>query len=377
MRTRDYGDVAVLGAGVIGLATAFELAGRGADVRAYDVGEPARAASWAAAGMLAPHSEQLDDAAMLEFSEQSLRAYPDFIRNVHEASNCDPQLRLDGVLHAAYDADSLIRLQAFAQTVNARGFAATMLSREQTLMAEPALGKHVTGAMLIAGEGHIDNRRLGRALVAACIARGVRFNTAVRAISVECDPRRVLGVRSDEGFVAAAAVINAAGVWAGDIKGVPERCKAPVHAVKGQMLALQVPHGFMRRPVWMRGAYLVPRADGRLLIGATVEQAQDCRVTAKAIHQLLHAALDGAPSLGEFTVTETWAGLRPGTSDGLPCIGETALAGYYLATGHYRNGILLAPATARLISDVVQGRSSGVPAAFSLNRFSAQAGIAR
>jgi glycine oxidase len=142
------------------------------------------------------------------------------------------------------------------------------------------------------------------------------------------------------------------------------------------MLSIQLPVGFMRRATWVPGAYFVPRADGRLLVGATVEEAGDTRVTAGGIHALLHAATSAAPALRAFTVSETWAGLRPGTPDERPCLGPASRAGYYLATGHYRNGILLAPVTARLLSSAINGEDQGALAPFSLERFGTKAGIA-
>jgi glycine oxidase len=174
-------------------------------------------------------------------------------------------------------------------------------------------------------------------------------------------------VRTAHGFVAAPIVINAAGAWAGTLEGLPEHARVPVTPVKGQMVALGTSRGLLRRVLWVPGAYIVPRADGRMLIGATVERADfDVRVTAQGVRTLLDAALRAVPALGDLAVTETWAGLRPGSADGLPFIGATALDGYFVATGHYRYGILCAPATAHLIADAVQGRSSSAYAdAFS------------
>ncbi len=370
------GDVAIVGAGIIGLSVAFELAARGASVRVYDTGEPARAASWAAAGMLAPLTERLPDASMQRLCESSLRLYPAFVEAVRDASGVDPQLRLDGILHAVYDSDRYERLREHLEELHADGHSATLLTRAETLLAEPALSKDVCGGLLVDGEGQIDNRRLGRALVAACEARGVRIHTGVASLAVEFDARRVLGVRSDLGYLPASVVINAAGAWAGSLAGVPADCVPPVRAVKGQMLSIQLPLGFMRRTTWVPGAYFVPRADGRLLVGATVEDADDTRVTAGGVHALLHAATSAAPALRDFTVSETWAGLRPGTPDERPCLGSTPRLGYFLATGHYRNGILLAPATARLLADAVQNGSVEALAPFSVARFGTKAGIA-
>ncbi len=360
------GDVAIIGAGLIGLATAFELSERGAVVRVYERGEPGRAASWAGAGMLAPYTEGIEDESLLSLCASSLALYPAFVDRVREASRVDPHLRLDGIVNAAFDDEQLDRLRAHSRELRQRVVPFELLDRSETLALEPALGKHVVGALLVRDEGYVDNRRLGRALVAACESRGVSFVRDAREVSVECDERRVRGIRSNRGFASASYVVNAAGAWAAQLPGIPEYCVPQVEPVKGQMLALAIPNGFVKRTTWVPGAYLVPREDGRLLIGATVEHAGfDERVTANGIRTLLDAALSAAPALANFALTETWAGLRPGTPHGLPYIGPTALEGLLLATGHYRNGILLTPVTARAIADIVEG-STGATARMTM-----------
>jgi glycine oxidase len=319
--------------------------------------------------MLAPRTEHLTDPALREICEESLALYPDFIKSVRSAGGVDPHLRLDGILHTAYSEDSIAQLQSWQRELQAEGHRADLLSREETLRTEPALGKHITGALLVHGEGQIDNRRLGRALAAACLARGVRLHSGVKSLALQCDSRRVLGIRSDLGYVAVNAVVNAAGAWAAHVAGVPEECIPQVHPVKGEMLAIEMPAGFMRHTTWIPHGYLVPRSDGRLLVGATAKDSGfDTRVTAGGIQALLHAAVAAVPALREFTVSETWAGLRPGTPDERPFLGATPLQGYFLACGHYRNGILLAPATARLLAEALEG-SRAVPDAFELGRF--------
>ena len=371
------GDVAIIGAGIIGLSIAFELAARGASVRVYDTGAPAAAASWAAAGMLAPRTERLADDAMQSLCEESLTLYPSFAQSVGECSGIDPHLRLDGIVHAAYDASALERLQERARSLRAAGHDAEILDREQTLIAEPALSKNVTGAVVVAGEGQIDNRRLGRALLAACERRNVLVHSGMKRVEIESDTRRVLGVHTDLGYVPAGAVINAAGAWASRVAGVPETCVPSVVPVKGQMLAIEVPKNFVRRTTWVPHAYLVPRQDGRLLVGATSEPSQfDSRVTADGIRLLLDAALTAAPALGKFTVSETWAGLRPCTPDERPILGITPLEGYFMATGHYRNGILLAPITAQLLAEGLDSGRWERLAPFALERLGTKAGIA-
>ena len=362
------GDVVVIGAGLIGLAIAFELAERGATVRVYDRGEPGRAASWAGAGMLAPYTERVRDEALLEFCASSLREYPAFVERVRAASGIDPHLRLNGVVHAAFNDADLERLQRHAQALAARSVATEMLDRSSLLSAEPWLGSHVAGGLSVSGEGCVDNRRLGRALVSACQTRGVLIERS-SALRVECDERRVLGLRTDLGFVTAGAIVNACGAWAAQLQGVPPSCVPPIEPIKGEMLALAAPADFVRHATWVPGAYLVPREDGRLLVGATMEPAGfDERVTAQGMHELLHAALSAAPSLRSFAVTESWAGLRPGTPDGLPFLGPTPIAGLFLACGHYRNGILLAPATARLMADAIEPKTVLELRPFSIER---------
>ncbi len=362
-RVRDSGgDVAIVGAGLIGLAIAFELANRGAQVRVYDRAEPGRQASWAGAGMLAPYTERVENEELLALCASSLEMYPQFVERVREASGVDPHLRLDGIVNAAFDDEQMMKLRAHWEELHERGVGCEVLDRGQTLGIEPVLGKHVVGALLVEGEGYVDNRRLGRALIAACEERGVTIVRDAKDVALECDERRVRGIRSHRGFTAASYVVNAAGAWAAQVPGMPGGAVPEVEPVKGQMLALAVPVGMVRRTTWVPGAYLVPRDDGRLLVGATVEhEGFDQRVTARGVETLLRAALAAAPALGGFALTETWAGLRPGTKGRMPYIGATSVEGLLLATGHYRNGILLTPATARAIADVVEGAPGAAP----------------
>ncbi len=369
----DDGEIAIVGAGLIGLAIAFELAERGAAVRIYERAEPGRAASWAAAGMLAPNTETLPEGPMHALCCASLAAYPDFVARVRRASGIDPHLHLDGIVEAVFERNALDALDARAHLLSARGVRVERWDRTRTLREEPWLGSSVRGALLLADEGAVDNRRLGRALSAACRARGVGVVEA-GAAALEGDGRRVLGVRTERGFSPARWVVNAAGAWAAALAGVPPECVVPVQPVKGQMLALAVPRALVRRVTWVPGAYVVPRDDGRVLVGATVEPgADDARVTANGVHRLLDGALRAAPALGDFTIGECWSGLRPGTPDGLPYLGATPLDGYLLATGHFRNGVLLAPITATLLADAIEGRPPAALAPFRLGREKADA----
>jgi glycine oxidase len=363
-------DVAIVGAGLIGAGIAYELAKRGASVTVYDRAEPARAASWAGAGMLAPFSEEMPDAAMLALCRASLALYPAFVDELRERTGVDAKLVREGTLHVALDDAGLAGLHAAAPAFAANGGAVELLDRTQTLMREAAVARDVRGSLFVANEAQVDNRRLGRALVAACSALGVRFEQT-DDLALEADARRVRGLRSARGFVPAGIVVNAAGAWAGTLAGVPERAHVAVTPVAGEMFALGVPQGFARALIWHGHTYLVPRDDGRLLVGATVaERGFDARVSAGGLRALLDAALVAAPSLARFAVVETWAGLRPGTPDKRPFLGPTALDGYVVAAGHYRNGILLTPITARIIAEtILEGASSLDLAPFRADRF--------
>lgn len=356
--TRElHGDVAIVGAGLIGCGIAYELAKRGARVTVFDRAEPGRAASWAGAGMLAPYSEELTDRALLALCDASLRAYPAFVAELRERTGVDARLQMTGTLHVALDDAAAAALPARAAALAGCGADAELLDRGGALACEPMLGRAVRAAVRVANEGAVDNRRLFRALAGAAADLGVRF-AAGGAVALECDARRVRGVRTAHGFTAAAAVVNASGAWAGELEGVPSAARVPVRPVAGEMLALAVPRGLAHGLVWSDFTYLVPRDDGRLLIGATVcERGFDERVTAAGMHDLLAVALRVAPALGAFSVVETWAGLRPGSHDGRPYLGGTAVDGYFVAAGHYRNGILLAPATALALAALVAGET--------------------
>ena len=367
--------IVIVGAGLIGLSIAYEVARRGGEVRVIDAHEPAAAASWAGAGMLAPFTESLATPAFEALCADSLARYPRFVADIFADGGVDARLHLTGIVDAAFDENAVARGRARVASLSARGIASRWLDREATLLLEPALGSRVLGSVHSLTEGHVDNRRLGRALRSACAALGVRVDANAGEIVLESDARRALGVRGPFGFVPARAVVNAMGAWASTLQGVPEHARVEVAPVKGQMLALAIPKDFVRRVIWIPGnavvahPYLVPRDDGRLLVGATVEpDASDTRVTARGINALLDATLAAMASLGDFAVAETWAGVRPGSPDGLPYLGETALAGYFTATGHFRNGILLAPATAHVMADVLEGKDGSALAPFAPGR---------
>ncbi len=302
--------VAVIGAGLIGCGVAYELAKRGCAVSVYDRAEPARAASWAGAGMLAPYSEATDDDAMLALCREALAVYPAFVEELRERVGVDAHFGRAGALHVALDASRFFELATRADAYREAGAVVRVLDRAETLAREPLVARDVVGSLLIEDEAQIDNRRLGRALVAACEALGVHFKR-VDDVVIEADARRVRGLRTARGFVSASVIVNAAGAWAGELAGVPDAARVPVRPIAGEMVALAIPNGAMRANVWLGHRYLVPRKDGRLLIGATMEErGYNTRVTAGGVYAMLDAALTVAPALAGSAVVETWAGLR-------------------------------------------------------------------
>jgi glycine oxidase len=351
--------IVVIGAGLIGLSLAYELAKRGADVRVVDAHDSAASASWASAGRLAPFTETEGGDELENFLATALGVYQVFVKELHKRTGVDPYLRIDGIIEVAHDDAALIRLQERAASLVARGIHAHWFEPDEVRRLEPALGPATLGASLIEDEGQIDNRELGRALRMACADVGVQIEERTGTVALEADARRVLGVRAGENFVAADTVVNAAGAWAGELPGVPPHVRIPIVPVKGQLLVLAMPQRLVNRVISAPGAYLIPRTDGTLVIGETVEETGfDVVVDPAATRTLRDAAVRAMPALGDLATVGTWAGLRPRSPNGRPFIGGTALEGYFVAAGHYRNGILLAPATALAVANVIEGKTA-------------------
>lgn len=351
--------IVIIGAGLIGLSAAYELAKRGAEVRVVEAYDSAASASWAGSGRLAPFTDSEGGVEQEEFLATALGTYQVFVKELHKRTGIDPYLRVDGIIEVAHDEFAAVRLRERTEALVARGIHAHWFEPDEARGLEPALGPATVGASLIEDEGQIDSRYLGRSLRAACVDVGVLLEEQTGPVALEADDKRVLGVRAGEKFVAAEMVVNAAGAFAGRLAGVPEHVRIPITPVKGQVLALAMPRPLLKRLVAVPGAYVIPRTDGSLLIGETVEDAGfDVEVDPAAIERLREAAVRAIPALGDLAISGTWAGLRPRTPNGRPFIGETALEGYFVAAGHYRNGILLAPATALAIANVIEGKVS-------------------
>lgn len=341
----------MVGAGSIGLAVAWRAAQRGLRVVVIDRGQPGAGASWVAAGMLAPVTEaRLTELPLLELGIASAALYPGFVDELCEQTGIDPGYERYGTLVVARDRDEAEALGRELEVHRGLGLLVNRLRPSQARELEPALAPSVRLALEVPDDHAIDPRRLTQALAAAAQGAGAVLRTPDTVEAVL--PGR--GVRLATGeMLHAEQVVVAAGAWADELGGIPGELRVPIHPVKGQLLRLHDPAGpgLTRRVLRLARAYLVPRGDGRYVLGATMEERGfDTTVTAGAIGELLRDAGELVPGLSELVIDELIAGLRPATADGLPAIGPGELEGLHWAVGHFRNGILLTPITAEIVA---------------------------
>lgn len=346
-------DVLIVGGGVIGCALARELARRGLEVVVLERGRPGTGATWAAAGMLTPQGEGRSEGTFLELCLSSLSMYPAFAEAVQAETGYDPGFRPMGTLVAALSAERATELR---QVVQGREGHPDWLDASTIREIAPALSSRAVGGFWFPREGQVDNRALGRALWSAAELAGARVLCDSEVSSLLVDSDRVTGVRlTDARTFRGERVVIAGGAWSARIQGLPR--PLPIRPVRGQMLALDAVPPPLSCLLSADDVYLVPRAAGRVLVGATLEEAGFAdHPTARGIGSLLTGAMEAVPSLSSAALVEIWAGLRPGTPDGRPILGpDPDLDGLVYATGHFRNGILLTPVTARLVADVLTG----------------------
>ena len=379
----EIADVVVAGGGVIGTAIAWRAAAAGLDVVLVDPAD-GHAASLVAAGMLAPASEALfGEGALLRLNLLALRRFGSFAAELEEATGHQVGLRREGTLAVAYDPGdyaALIRLTAFRRSA---GLDAEELDSRACRKLEPFLAPDVHGGVLFADDWSVDNRRYAAALREAAGSAKVR-SVRDRVLEVRVRDGQARGVRlADGGDIDAARVVVAAGCWSGTVGGLPDALRTVIRPVKGQLLRLRHPAGVppvishtIRAIVRGTDVYLVPRADGELIVGATSEErGPDQTVTAGAVHDLLHDAMSVLPVTSELILAETCAGLRPGTPDNGPVVGRCGPDGLLLVTGHYRNGILMSPVTADAAVALLAGQAPAPEwEPFTPARFTAEAG---
>ena len=367
-------DVVVVGGGAIGLAVAWRAAQAGMAVTVVDQA-PGRGASWAAAGMLAPVTEvHYGERQLLALNLAAAARWPSFAAELEEAAGQPVGYRPGGTLAVARDADDNAALEDLYQFQLRCGLEVERLRSRECRQLEPGLAPSIRGGVLAAGDHQVDNRALVLALVVACERAGVRLVEG-RVAELAVEGGRVTGVvlAASGERLAAGTVVLAAGCWSGGIGGLAAEALPPVRPVKGQLLYLRGPadQPLCSRNVRGLEVYVVPRGDGRVVVGATVEeQGFDTTVTAGAVHDLLRAALELLPEVAELELAETVVGLRPGSPDNAPMLGPAGPDGLVVATGHYRNGILLTPVTADAIAELLaSGRVPELIAPFGPERF--------
>ncbi len=355
-------DVIVIGGGLIGLACAWRAAEHGLRVTVVD-DAPGQGASHVAGGMIAPVTEvSYGEEALLRLTITSARQWADFAADLEAAAGQDVNYRPDGMLLVGFDADDARALKDLSSFQHELGLDVERLGSRECRRREPLLSPRVRAGLLAREDHQVDPRRVIAALLRASEAAGVTVHPG-RVARLDHDGNAVSGVVLEDGTsVAAPRVVLAAGCWSGRIEGLPSQVAPPVRPVKGQVLGLRSLDGApmleasVRGMVQGRPIYLVPRGDGRLVVGATQEERGfDTTVTAGATRQLLDDAARVVPGVDELELTETIAGLRPGTPDNRPLIGPTPLEGLLLATGHHRHGVLLTPVTAQAITDHLVG----------------------
>jgi glycine oxidase len=354
---RSY-DAIIVGGGVIGLSCAWRAAQAGARVALLDRAEPPAGATRVAAGMLAPVGElSFGEPELLQMTLAAAELYPDFVGELEAETGVDPGYARLGALHIALDRDEAAELRRVHDLQRSLGLGAEWLPPRRCRELEPGLTPSFNGGVHAPGEAAVDPRALCAALLAALAGRGVEVLAGAEVTAALLDGERIAGVRTGGGEeLRADAVVLATGAWAGAAKWLPEHARPPVRPVKGQVVELRSRDGAApcRQIVASERVYLVPRGDGRLIAGATVEeQGFDTAVTAGGVHELLREAYRLLPDVAEMELVDAAAGLRPGTPDNLPLVGPGALDGLILACGHYRNGVLLAPLAAQAVAGLL------------------------
>jgi glycine oxidase len=351
-------DAVVIGGGLIGAAVSLRLAQEKLRVALLDGQAPGQEASWAAAGMLSPAPDSPDSIPLVPLGRASLELYPDFIAELHSITGRDVGYRREGTIEVLFSSEAERELSTLIALHHGLGLAAEPLSVEDARQLEPALGREARATALLPDEACLDNRALTAAVLAAAAESGAEIRANTKVTRLVREGPRCTGVVAEDRTISAGHVVLAAGAFGGAIQGLTSA--VAVKPVRGQMVALHNGGVRLRRVLRSDRGYIVPRDDGapqRLVAGSTVEDAgfHKC-VTPRGLERIFSAVQELAPELAAAEVIDTWSGLRPGTPDQLPLLGPGEPEGLTFATGHYRNGILLAPITAKLVREWVTER---------------------
>jgi glycine oxidase len=374
-RRNPAADVIVVGAGLIGCTIARLLAERGRSVLVIERDSPGRRATWAAGGMLSPLIESAADDPFFRIADRSFDLYPALVDAVQIDSGLHVGYRTAGKLQCALSDTDAASLQRLFESPRAQQYGLELLDGGQARRMEPGLSGAVTRALFVARDHSIDNRMLVQAMAASAETRGARFTVGVPVQNIEIDKSVIRGVRLSSGeLLESEHVVIAGGAWSSAVEGLPR--SLPVEPVRGQMLcvdarAMMRRSSLIERVVGTEHCYMIPRSDGRVLVGATVEHVGfEPGPTPAGLAWLIEAAMAVLPGVGDLPILESWAGYRPGTPDDWPIIGaDPDVRGLVYATGHYRNGILLAPVTAEAVGAIIDGNTPPWIEPFAITRF--------
>lgn len=366
----------IVGGGICGLGIGWYLAKAGHPVTVLERGQAGSGATWAAAGMLAPRAEaEPAEERLIELLLEAHAMWPAFTAELQAASGVEIDYRGDGTIVVGLDRDDADRLRFQYDFQQRLGLETEWLSGDAAREREPHLARAVTAAIFSRRDHQVDNRKVAMALRTALTRAGGGLREHCQVDEVLIAGGRVRGVRIGDAELADDTVVVAAGAWSRDLPGLPDAVRPPVRPVKGQTLALMMDRArpLIRHVVWGPAVYLVPRRDGRLICGATVEEAGfDTALTAGGLMDVLRNAWEVLPGIYELPLVESWAGLRPTSRDDAPILGESAVPGLLFATGHHRNGILLGPLTAWAVSTLIAtGEMPASVRPFAPGRFAA------
>jgi len=336
----------VVGAGVMGLACALEIRRRGFEVTVFERGVPGREATWAAAGVVAPHHYEATPGPLYELLKRSRALYPTFIESLGAP---DVGWHGSGAIALARTIDEAEELESRVAWLADDGYDAHTISRPKLRELEPACTAACVGAAFFSGDAYIDPRRLIAALEHAAIVAGVNVRSGVPVRAIQTNGERVTGIMLDDGEISSVGVILTAGAWSA---GLAPGFRIPIRPIKGQMCSVRSDR--LGRPIVYPDGVIMPRKGGLVAIGATVEDVGfDPRIDPSAIDRMRLQAVEMVPALADAAIVETWTGFRPRSKDGFPVIGKSPISGLVIASGHYTKGIAMAPVTAKCVADIV------------------------
>ncbi|MBI4209126.1 MAG: glycine oxidase ThiO [Deltaproteobacteria bacterium] len=364
-------DVLIIGGGIIGLSIARRLAMDGVSVEIFDRQQPGMEASWAAAGMLAPQMEVEGPGPFLDLCLWSRDLYLDFVKGLQEDSGISIPYNAEGMVSIALTEEDETGLRERYAWQKRAGLPVEWLSAPAIRERVPTVTSDLRGGLFFPGHHRLDHRQIIRALLVDLQKRGVKTSWGVAAHSILVQRSKAIGVETSQGSRCVGKVVVAAGSWSSQLQYPNEEIRPKVRPIRGQVVSVEYRGAPFPYSLFSSVGYLVPRSDGQMLLGTTVEEVgYDKSTTVSGIQKILSGAMRLIPSISDCSITEAWAGLRPRSDDFLPVLGASSVENLYFATGHFRNGILLTPATAEILGELIRmGRSSFPIETFQMDRW--------